>query len=365
MSTSTIIDVNLTLTSPMYVAYPDNKQKNVSLTVKKPVVSGGTVSQIPYFPANGLRGALRRKAAALVMEHIVGKVPSDLYLGLTCGASSGSPDSTALSIEEVLRARRNPYMGLFGGGARLLQSSYRVSDINPVLALTVENGLVPLSCKDEYESRSEAVGGKRNIGAWDITNKGTTLVRVDDLFLAKRPAEIMNRLDQPQQSVLQHQEKIGITKADREKNEGKVREQVANMMTFETVASGTPMHFRITLAPDVSEAQVGLMLMSLRNLIRENSLGGMGRIGFGCFRVDSIKVALGDSLGGEVLDMPSLGSGEEFDLQQSPALDQLLVAAREGLVGLTIDEMNGYFVDFSLDAKKAKKTKIAEAEAGV
>ena len=147
------IDLNITLTAPLHLAYPDNSvalnpekpKKKTSLTVKKPVLIGGDLTQVPFFPANGTRGGLRRKAAARVMKYLTAqaRVPSSLYLGLTCGAATGSPDSTALSVEELLRARQNVYMGMFGGGARLLSSAYKVSDLNPVLDLTVKAGMVP------------------------------------------------------------------------------------------------------------------------------------------------------------------------------------------------------------------------------
>lgn len=370
--TATIIDINLTLTSPLHVAFPDNKDdRNVCHTTKKPIVDIGIEASnrttlVPYFPANGLRGGLRRKAAARVMERLCqgeSRVPASLYLGLTCGASSGSPDQTALSIEEVLRARRNAYMGLFGGGARLLQSAYRVSDINPVIDLTVKTGVVPAICADRVMARpSKEPGGQQTyLAAWELTPNLNgqpfgllNLIRVDDVYRVMRDDEIARFIKSPTESVAEHQAAVGMNKGERKAGAAS-KEDVANMMAFETVAAGTPMHFRVTLAPDASEAQAGLLLLSLADLIQENSLGGFGRIDCGRFRVDTINIQLGDNLGGEKVSVADCGEGVEFRLPETPIVGRLIEAANTGLQALSIEELQGYFTDFSAGAKEAKK----------
>lgn len=374
--TATIIDINLTLTSPLHVAFPDNQEerngRKICHTTKKPIVDVGIeasnrATMVPYFPANGLRGGLRRKAAARVMERLCqgeSRVTALLYLGLTCGASSGSPDQTALSIEELLRARRNVYMGLFGGGARLIQSAYRVSDINPVIDLTVKTGVVPAACADRVVARpAKEEGGRQSyLAAWELTpnlNNSQSygllnLIRVDDVYRVMRDDEIARFVMNPTESVAAHQATVGMN-VDERKAGAASKEDVANMMVFETVAAGTPMHFRVTLAPAASEAQAGLLLLSLADLIQENSMGGFGRIDCGRFRVDTINIQLGDNLGGEKVSVADCREGSEFRLPESAVITRLTDAANVGLQELSIEEMQGYFTDFSAGAKEAKK----------
>lgn len=364
-----VIDVILTLTSPMHVAFPDNQiklkgegGKKLSQTTKKPVIDKGRAEYVPFFPANGLRGGLRRKAASYVMGHLCEKestISSSLYLGLSCGASSGSPDQTALSVEEILRAKRNVYMGLFGGGARLIASAYRVSDINPVIDLTVKTHMVPDYCRELVTARKTTGNEPEFLSSWELTKNGTmSPIRIDDVYLVKDGASIQRYMTNPVESVARHQELVGLNRAARTESEGTVKvvkEDVANMMAIETVATGTPMHFRITLAPDATEAQIGMMLYALTDLIRENSLGGMGRIDCGRFRVDTIKIQLGSSLANESIDIADCQEGAEFSLPDTAMITHLLEAADAGLSALTVAEMQSYYTDFSADKKAAKK----------
>lgn len=355
------IDLNITLTSPLYLAYPDNQEKvgdsTISRTVKKPVFVSSDKADVPYVPANGFRGGLRRAAAARVMAKLKteGAVPTPLYLGLTCGASTGTPDSTPLSVEELLRARRNVYMGVFGGGARLLQSAYRASDLNPVLKFTLDAGVVPENCGELVKPRrSSDAETSTYVEPWALTKGILNMIRVDDVARVMRPGEILEYLESPQESVAAHQEFImGNNVARKEGTASK--ESVANMMTFETVATGTHMHLRLTLSSDVTESQVGLMLYALNDMIRENSLGGMGRIGFGQYRVDKLKLQLGDALGGGHYAGIDMGPADQFSLPNEQVIQRLLEAADQGLTELTIAKMQSYFTDFSAAAKAEKK----------
>ena len=141
------------------------------------------------------------------------------------------------------------------------------------------------------------------------------------------------------------------------------KESVANMMTFETLATGTQMHLRLTLTSAVSEAQLGLMLYALNDMIRENSLGGMGRLGLGQYRVDALKVQIGDTLGCGEVNGVDMGPADQFSLPEDPIVQRLLDAADQGLSQLTIAEMESYFIDFSAGKKAEKKAKAKKAAA--
>lgn len=371
MSTNNhVIDLNITLTAPMYLAYPDNQEKfgsgKICRTVKKPVFVSSEKADVPYIPSNGFRGGLRRAAAARVMGALKpeGGVPTPLYLGLTCGAASGVPGGTPLSVEELLRARRNVYMGLFGGGARMLQSEYRASDLNPVLKFTLDAGMVPEGCAEYVKPRrTDDAENAAYVEPWMLTKGILSMIRVDDVARVTRPEEIMEYLDSPEESVAAHREFIIGNNADR-KDGTASKESVANMMTFETLATGTQMHLRLTLTSAVSEAQLGLMLYSLNDMIRENSLGGMGRLGLGQYRVDALKVQIGDALGGGKVTGLDMGPADQFTLPNDPIIQRLLDAAEQGLSELTIAEMESYFTDFSAGAKAKKKAeKKSKAEA--
>lgn len=373
----TSIDVTLTLASPLYVAYPGNYDdtKKISYTTKLPVMVDGQLQYIPYYPANGFRGALRRKAMGRLLKHFTeteGPLPGDLYLGLSCGASSGSPDSTARSVEELLRARANVYMGLFGGGARLHPSSYRVSDMLPIIASTIKTGMVPSRFAEYVKSRTSESGEKYYVQSKQLVSFRNS-IRVDDLFRVMNPGQILSSVADPQATVAKYQSAVLGNRADRKaEDESKKSEpsnrarrkaddelrksDVSHMLTIETIAPGVPFHFRIDLDDAVvDDAKIGLILLSLSDLFVANQFGGWGRCGFGKVRVESILInGDGDSL--------SLGdfysTNDTFSL---PGTTQPFVdAANEAIGTLSIADMKGFFEDFSADAKAQK---AAEAKA--
>lgn len=362
------IEITLNLASPLFVAYPDNvdKTSKISRTLKQPVMVDGAMQYIPYYPANGFRGGLRRKAMAHLLTHFnenEGTVPASLYLGLACGASSASPDNTPLSIEELIRARKNVYMGLFGGGARLLESSYRVSDMLPIIASTIKTGMVPSRYADTVKAIELESGQARHLQPWEVVGQRTP-IRVDDLYRIMNPSQIMTSVTDAIAAVAQHQ---GATQANQQerknaKAEGEeVKKQgVANLMSMEAIAAGTPFYFRIDLDETViDDAKLGMMLMCLSDLFQANQFGGWGRCGFGKVRVQTISINTEE----DTLLLTDLhNENDVFTLPGS--VQHLVAAAKDAIATLSIADMQGFFVDFSADkkAEDAAKLKAQKAE---
>lgn len=357
------IDIVLSLASPLYVAYPDNvdKKNNVSRTVKQPMMANGRVVMVPYYPANGFRGGLRRKAARFLMNHFVaneGPVSGDLFLGLSCGASSGSPDQTPLSVEEILRARQNVYMGLFGGGARLHQSMYRVSDMLPIIADTVQVGAVPSYCGSQIMAKPAKDGqsGVEYLKPWELTGSRTS-IRVDDLYRVMDPTGILGQVKDPATTVSAHQSAVMANRKGRkEGDEGK--SDVAFMMGIETIAAGVPFHFSIDLDSAVTEAMMGMMLLALESLFHENAFGGWTRCGFGKVRVEHMSV----SFDGDDMKWGNLyGEDGRFALPREAM--QFVEAAKEAIATLKISDVASFFEDFSAEAKAKKKSEAKAKKA--
>ena len=355
------IDIVLSLTSPLHVAYPDNvdtikdTNKKISRTTKVKVYADGDIHQVPIYPANGFRGGLRRTAMRRLVKQFSaneGAVPGDLILGLSCGASSGSPDQTALSIEEILRARANVYMGLLGGGARLHSSAYRVSDMTPIIELTTRLGMVPGYCKQLVQARS--FNNEQYTNTRDLVSLRTS-IRVDDLFRVTDPEFLLSNVADPSATVTSHQQAVMANWEGRKTgDEGK--SDVSNVMTIETVAPGTPFHFSIDLDHGVTEAQIGLLLLGLSDIFQENSFGGWVRCGFGKVRVEQIRMNLDDE---EFIWDQLQSDNGRFALP--PEATPYVEAANEAIGSLRIADMTPFFEDFSADAK-AKKKQEAKAK---
>lgn len=296
------IEVLLNLASPMHVAYPKNGNgegiNKYSETAKTAIAHKDGIDRVPYYPGNGLRGGLRRCAMRRIVKHLhetEGPIGDSLYLGLACGASNGGLETGKTSIEEVLRARKQVYMGTFGGGMRMHRSAFRVSDMVPVIPLTLDTGLVPQAYKDAQQ-------GVQPGFPWKLLGK-RTIHRVDDLIRLSEADFIVHNVDNALEAVTQHQATVITNGKDRKGNkdsdedENVKKTDVANIMTHEYVAAGVPFFFRLDIDESSTEAQLGMILLCLRDLLLENNFGGMSRFGFGRVQVQQIILRNGEGEG--------------------------------------------------------------------
>lgn len=352
------IDLILRTTSPWHVAYPDNGEKEkseeggqklVSRTLKKRLGN----SRIPYFAANGIRGALRRHARDLLLPYLTetrGPISTDFYNGLSCGAASGKPDNSPNSIEELVRSSEHIYMGLFGGGARLLSSKLQASDINIICQDTLQKHIVNLSeaQKMSVEAAFPDVFGEnpcRPQHFVDIRH----ITRVDDIIRGLKKSEV-EAIEGGAEAIAAHYNAGAENKKARA--EGAKKKTVANLLNLEVIPENTPLHFSLSFSPDVTEAQIGMLVMCLQSLLRRNYFGGYGRTGFGKARVEAITLVSesydmeirkgGDDIYDEkgLFKLPS-----EFTPLQKVALSEMEI--------LDVEEFESFFKDISELKKKA------------
>ena len=289
------------LLSPLHCAAVGDSagEKNVMLTQKQSLITRTGKRTFPIFPGNDLRGRLRRKAAALVLDHIVvaGKVKVDLYAGLMAGAITASPESD-LTVEEALRARDNVYMGLFGGGTRLIRSRFSTNDLVPVLADTIEARIVPAHFGEDWVPTGFVGDGVVGpLAGFGITDKRTSF-RIDDVARVPSINEMEQYIENVLFSVGQKQSETLSGRKERKDSKAAAKageinstgvagkKDLSNMFTVESIMRGTPMYCLIDLQNDALDAHVGLLLLALQALIREQALGGWIRIGFGRYSAD-------------------------------------------------------------------------------
>jgi CRISPR type IV-associated protein Csf2 len=345
------------LTSPLHCASPDKSlasATNETPTVQQYIVTARGNNKIPYFPGNDLRGRLRRKAAALVLDHITAtsKVTPALYSGLTTGAITSSPES-ALTVEEALRARDNVYMGLFGGATRLLRSRYQVNDLIPVLAETIGAGMVPEkfgeSDGENFTPIKNNATGEAAISGWQLVQT-TQVLRVDDLQRVLRPEEIAAYIENAAEAVSAIQGKNLDSRSKRKaskdsadkgaikKTEIEGKKETGNMMSFQSIMAGTPMYLLVNFDDDATDQHIGLMLLSLQALVREQKLGGWCRAGLGRF-----DATLTLTRGGETFPVFSANRASD-DATLSKQTQAFVDAARLGISEQTETGLMEFFI---------------------
>ena len=346
------------LRTPLHCASPDDSLKTSTTdtpTVQMRIVTAQGERTIPYFPGNDLRGRLRRMAARVVLDSIckTAQVSPQLYAGLCAGASSAQPDSADLTIEEALRAGRNVYMGLFGGGARSIRSRYACQDLVPILQETVDCGMVPAAYIEtdgtNFLPTRRSADGDKPLEGWRLV-QSRQFIRIDDLVRVMRPSEIEQYIADAADTVAEIQGRTIELRQERKASKAQVaageikqgevskKTDLGNVLSYGAIAAGAPMLFRLDFQDETTDAQVGLMLMALQGLVREQRLGGWVRAGLGRFGADLVLRRHGEAL--PVFASQSAAEGAELsDAVQA----QFAAPAREEVADLTAEGLALFF----------------------
>jgi len=343
---SLVIEGPLTIVSPLHISMPGdarfdprtNRMRMGGDTIGLPctltrsisVLSGGqdqegrNVMRIPVIPANGWRGRLRRAAANVIEDHILGndgRLNFETYQSMHSGAINGSPDGVPVRLNEATSIRNHCFLGLFGGGSRMVPSNYKVSNGYPILSHLLDTGVVPQSAGDSAMTVSMNE-------VWRTLFDYVPLARVDDI-MQMRDQDLDSKLDKAelQQKMLEELGKRAEKKARKGvEGQGEPEDRGPLSLQFlsysEVVTTGTRFWQKFTL--DATEAQIGLFLLALNRVIRV-PMGGKSTIGNGEYACKLNARLDGENIG-EVI---SSANGLDFENERIKGF----VAAAEKEIG--------------------------------
>lgn len=272
------------------------KTMPVSRIERKPVlipkeISGetdDTVAHLPYIKANNMVGRLRRFAQDAINEVLMEKnatISDKAYRGLSCGAVSGSPTGIAPTLSEYRKAREHFYLGLFGGGNGMFASGMSFGDLNVKHKSLTATGVLPTSLE-----------GTVNVPIAQLTYPISLLRRDRMLELADYNIEHVVKggnkaIEQWLDLVVAASQEVEQLE-DSEKAEAKGgnlkegrRQKLVNLVAYEAVLAGLGYYGKIVLRPDITDAQIGLLLESLSRFAQANAIGGKSAKGFGRFNL--------------------------------------------------------------------------------
>jgi CRISPR type IV-associated protein Csf2 len=94
---------------------------------------------VPLMPANTLRHVLREALLTPIMEHFRGRytLSTGSYAAAHAGNASGNPDGVTATYDEIVSVRQHPFLGLFGGGPRMVEGRLRVDAAWPITRVTL------------------------------------------------------------------------------------------------------------------------------------------------------------------------------------------------------------------------------------
>jgi CRISPR type IV-associated protein Csf2 len=344
---TTIIQGIIRCVTPLHSATESVKNADGALITQTATetifMKSGVRDEVPYYKGTSQRGGLRRAAARRVLNALVmdKKVSRGLMTGMMSGSESGTPDNASLTVEEVMRARSNIFMGIFGGGARILPSHYAPIDMKPVIPSTVDLGLIPQYLLEDDQN-------------WLINARGQDLINtygfvsVDDIVSVKNINDIENYLENGVEVVAAHQVAMLQNKADRKAakddksntdKEKPTKLDKKNMLSIQAIAPGVPLYFQLKMDECLSPAQIGLMTQALCDLINEQEFGGWVRVGYGRVTAHLTIEANGEA------PAPIFDMDNDKYVPTKAMHDQFIVPMQDELAKLTVEEMLEFYVN--------------------
>lgn len=260
-------------------------RKQAVLTVNEADIR--KVEQVPVVPANSMRSLLRRTMLKHVIEpNLKDRVQLSIgaYAAAYAGNATGNPDGVSGSFDEIHMLRSHPFIGLFGGGPRMLQGRLMVDNLwpmhkhaeriigdghesrlinEPITDLVWTRRVDPISGLKEKESADLIKGGAQAANEWIV-----------EAFNSRIAAE--------EKSSKTNKAEAG------QKEEDKDPRGLRAFNAHEVVIAGMEWIWRMNI-DNPNKAQVGLMLAALSNMEKERIAGGNSK-NYGEFRIDSITV---------------------------------------------------------------------------
>lgn len=233
---------------------------------------------VPVIPGNTMRNLLRRSILNnLVLPHIEGrdKLSIGAYAAAFSGNATGRPEGVA-TFDEIVANRRHVFLGLFGGGPRMMQGRLTVDTLYPIHrdALRVIG--------EGYEER---------IVSGDITD--TVWLRRMDPILATRDENAQDVIEGGRAALTQWAiDGLAASAAKRSKKEtGEEAEgdDPRGLKTFnahEVVIPGIDWVLKIDLDKP-TPAQVGLVLAGINKMAEMPIAGGFSK-GYGKFNIQDV-----------------------------------------------------------------------------
>lgn len=307
---------------------------------------------VPYVTANSIRGQLRRAAANRVLDAMNVPVSRALFSVLTTGKASRKDVGLTPTTRAMVDGGAHPFAGLFGGGGYMLPSRYTMGPLLPAVAWcndalhpAVRAQAIPLdrltrqlddgSLRDVdlttqliLTSRDDIMAGK---GQQYIQDYQTSVDAWLGAVVDSRAAKAANKAAKEDAKKKGEKVEVGNGKAISIDNSG--------YNLIEAMLPGTPLQFWMRFNPKASDAQIGLMLLAIRDWANANVIGGASARGFGRFEAT---LALYDD---DTEIVPTLFNISDHATAYTftQGVEAYVKAAEEALASATPDELEGVY----------------------
>jgi CRISPR type IV-associated protein Csf2 len=273
--------------------------------------------RVPYFPASGLRGRIRRAARDVLANGLGEPWSLELHRILSVGGTQHAGHSVHIDVEEYFRQlKSNAFLGLFGASVpSWVEGELSVSPAIPDL----QGGLRPDNIVGVRTDSIERNPSETQLLTADALQK---YKRIKELFAAKaeleqQKAQAAKDKDNEKQQELDEQIKP-LSRELKELQGGETQEK--QITGYQAIPPGTPLRQRCALRR-VSKVQAGLFLRALAKLSEEPFLGAHVSQGCGLFEAEwEVKILDGDKQIAHCRIEPYIGldlTGDAKDFMES------------------------------------------------
>lgn len=244
------------------------------------------IENLPVVPGGTMRNLLRRAMLQHVIEPTLRSKEAQLgigaYAAAYAGNASGNPDGVPSAFDEVVSMRAHPFIGLFGGGPRMIEGRLMVDSLYPIhqnalrvigsdyinesikgriLQVVWARRVDPILQLGSAEDAAVIAGGVPAVNGW-----------ITDLMASTKA-------------------KKGKGKKGEEPAEEVAGDSSRGLKAFnahEVVIPGVSWLWRISVDRP-TDAQVGLILLALGKLNGLRIAGGHAK-GYGEFEIDAVRM---------------------------------------------------------------------------
>lgn len=239
---------------------------------------------VPVVPGNTMRNLLRRTMLKHVLEPVLkgrAQFSINAYAAAYAGNATGNPDGVPSSFDEIVTMRNHPFIGLFGGGPRMLQGRLMVDHLWPLH--TNAQRVIGEGLEDRL------ISGKITDVVWTRrVDPVTTMTDEDDASVIKDGVAEANKwiVDAFEQSKAAASKRKKGAEADASADDAKGGRGLRAFNAHEVVVPGVEWFWRMSV-DNPTDAQVGLILTALSNMSRERIAGGHAK-NYGSFTISDV-----------------------------------------------------------------------------
>jgi CRISPR type IV-associated protein Csf2 len=369
------IALDITTTAPMHITAiekgtydPERKRLNrydaatgigCSLTRTMKIASAAVllddnirVPEVPVIPASTIAGKVRRAAADLIFSSLTQRdltVSVDAYNTMTSGMASTELKADKATPETVAVARRDPFLGLFGGTSFALSASCVIAEGWPLIDMTrpmlMSEPLSPVLPLTDLRDMTTPMAIIRKNDAADLAGEHLENVVGRHALATYVQVEGDRRTD---------------SKAKKAAADNSKKIDLRTFNAVETINAGMSFALRFEVVAR-TPAHLGLMLLSIQKVLRNGQIGGKAARGMGRFVCSASRLYEVDPTNRESTVLTNLFLGQEtgYGLYEHEIVNEAVLQASDYIDQVDPRLLNAFA---AADAKAIKQLTEHAAE---